>query len=197
MEISNRDNSGSISVASFGASYINFAKIFRMKDSTNYLAGLVLKNETATKRLAGGLADIAMAGDVICLYGDLGAGKTNFARAFIRSLTSEREVVPSPTFTLVQTYPMKRNSNMVDIYHIDLYRIRDPVELIELGLQEAFQQGISLVEWPECAEDILPSDRLKIYFDFDDSADSRSVEVYGTAKWKPGLDGLKALAAKW
>ncbi|MBH69157.1 MAG: tRNA (adenosine(37)-N6)-threonylcarbamoyltransferase complex ATPase subunit type 1 TsaE [Rhodospirillaceae bacterium] len=168
-----------------------------MTDSTNYLAGLVLRNERATKRLAGGLADLAMAGDVICLHGDLGAGKTNFARAFIRSLTSEREVVPSPTFTLVQTYEMKRNINTVDIYHIDLYRIRDPEELIELGLQEAFQLGISLVEWPECAEDILPSDRLKIYFDFDDRLDRRSVRVYGADKWKPAIDGLKGSTAKW
>ncbi len=159
------------------------------------LAKLLLKTELDTKQLASSLADEAAAGDVICLYGNLGAGKSSFARAFIRTLTSEHEVVPSPTYTLIQTYEIIKSGKAIDIFHADLYRISDLSEVGELGLDEAFETGISLIEWPECAASILPDNRLEIYLDFGNKADQRVVCLYGEVKWKPILDTLKELAA--
>ena len=159
------------------------------------LAELLLKTELDTKQLASSLADEAAAGDVICLHGTLGAGKSSFARAFIRTLTSEHEVVPSPTYTLIQTYEIKKAGRVMDICHADLYRVSDPSEVNELGLDQAFETGISLIEWPECAASILPDNRLEIFIDFGVTPDQRRVCLYGEEKWKPILDTLKELAA--
>lgn len=159
------------------------------------LAKLLLKTELDTKRLASSLADEAAAGDVICLHGKLGAGKTTFVRAFIRTLTSENEVVPSPSYTIIQTYEIRKAGRVMDIYHADLYRISDLSELSELGLDEAFETSISLIEWPDCAASILPDNRLEIYLDFGITEDQRRVCLYGQARWKPILDALKELVA--
>jgi tRNA threonylcarbamoyl adenosine modification protein YjeE len=83
-------------------------------------------------------------GDVVYMMGDLGAGKTTFVRAAIQSLLGQDEAVPSPTFTLVQTY-----DSAPPIWHYDLYRINDPEEVLELGMDEAFNQGITFIEWPQ------------------------------------------------
>ena len=111
------------------------------------------------------LAGLAQKRDVIALYGDLGAGKTVFARAFIRALTHENEDVPSPTFTLVQTYeadPQKANGHSLSIWHFDLYRLKTAQEIYEIGFEEALSSGISLIEWPQRAERLL-RDRLEIH----------------------------------
>lgn len=81
-------------------------------------------------------------GDVVYMQGDLGAGKTTFVRAAILSILGKDEFVPSPTFTLVQTY-----DSTPLIWHYDLYRLQDPEEVLELGMEEAFEQGITFVEW--------------------------------------------------
>ena len=83
-------------------------------------------------------------GDVVYMMGDLGAGKTTFVRAAIQSLLGHDETVPSPTFTLVQTY-----DSTPPIWHYDLYRLNDPEEVLELGMDEAFDQGITFIEWPQ------------------------------------------------
>lgn len=103
--------------------------------------------------------------DVITLSGDLGAGKTVFARAFIRALTDENEDVPSPTFTLVQLYDAaagRTGGNPLTIWHFDLYRLKTAQEIYEIGFEEALSDGVSLIEWPQRAERLLPRDRLDI-----------------------------------
>lgn len=152
---------------------------------------LHLPNEVATERLAEQLAALARPGDVIALHGDLGAGKTRFARAFIGHLSGETEV-PSPTFTLVQTYEAPIGA----IWHFDLYRLTAPEEAIELGLEEAFDAGISLIEWPERLGPSLPENRLDIVLDFDGAArpEARNVSLIGQGTgqggWAPRIAAL-------
>ena len=116
-----------------------------------------LPDEEATAELAARVAALARTGDVIALKGELGTGKTAFARAFIRARCGT-EVVPSPTFTLVQVY----DSCDIPIWHFDAYRLRDPDEAWELGIEDAFREGISLIEWPERLGTLLPDRRLQI-----------------------------------
>src|SRR6266700_1981101 len=110
-----------------------------------------LPDEAATAALAARIASLARPGDVIALKGELGAGKTSFARAFIRARNG-REAVPSPTFTLVQTYELPGGA----VWHFDLYRLHSPEEAWELGIEEAFHAGIALIEWPERLGSLLP-----------------------------------------
>lgn len=117
-----------------------------------------VENQAQTEDLAARLAQIAKPGDVIALHGDLGVGKSAFCRAFIRSLTTPDEEVPSPTFTLVQTY----ESDFGEIYHFDMYRLEAPDDALELGIEEAFSEGISLIEWPSKLGPYLPWDCLSI-----------------------------------
>ena len=101
-------------------------------------------DEEATARLAAQIASRAQSGDVFALYGTLGMGKSVFARAFIQALTGAEEV-PSPTFTLLQTY----DAPEFEIYHYDLYRLKSPEEVFELNIEEAIYGGVCLIEWPE------------------------------------------------
>jgi tRNA threonylcarbamoyl adenosine modification protein YjeE len=115
-----------------------------------------LGDEAATAALAGRLATTLARGDVVLLEGDLGAGKSTLARALIRARAAAAVEVPSPTFTLVQRYALP---DLV-LTHADLYRLRDPAEALELGLEEAWAEGALLVEWPERAPQLWPADRL-------------------------------------
>jgi tRNA threonylcarbamoyl adenosine modification protein YjeE len=118
-----------------------------------------IADEQGTRRLANDIAMVLKPGDVICLSGDLGAGKSTFARALIRAFAGEPELeVPSPTFTLVQTYEFDR----FDLSHFDLYRLEEPEELEELGLDDLLETGAALIEWPEKADDLLPGKALWI-----------------------------------
>ncbi len=117
-----------------------------------------LASEAATAKLGEDLAQALKAGDVVALHGDLGAGKTTLARSLIRAVADDAELdVPSPTFTLVQVY-----EGRLPIHHFDLYRTASPDELLELGLDEALEQGAALIEWPERAGDLLPSDAIHV-----------------------------------
>lgn len=98
-----------------------------------------------TAALGARIAVLARPGDLICLQGDLGCGKTVLARGFVRALAGEGVEVPSPTFNILLTYP----AQPAPVWHFDLYRVGDPEELWELGLDEAFAEGVSLVEWPD------------------------------------------------
>ena len=147
-----------------------------------------LSNEAATAALAARLAAIARPGDVIALRGGLGAGKTAFARAFIRARNSADEEVPSPTFTLVQVY----EAASTPIWHFDLYRVAAADEIWELGIEEAFVDGISLIEWPDRLGPLLPRHRLDITLEFGDQPESRRAVICGGAGWCARLSEIAA-----
>ncbi len=117
-----------------------------------------LPDEDATATLGERLARLLRAGDTLLLEGPIGAGKSHFARALIRARLGRMEDVPSPTFTLVQTY----DADGVEIWHADLYRLSHPDEVLELGLEDAFATAICLVEWPDRLGSHLPSDALRL-----------------------------------
>ena len=117
-----------------------------------------LPDPAATAAAAGKLAELCQPGDVLCLFGDLGAGKTTFARGFLRALGVVDEI-PSPTFNLLLTYDTAAGT----IWHFDLYRLNEPNEIIELGFEDAMADGISLIEWPDRLGDWLPERRIEIY----------------------------------
>src|SRR5215212_8444368 len=153
---------------------------------------IVLANEQATRRLAVDVASILKAGDLVTLSGDLGAGKTAFARALIRHLAGDEKLdVPSPTFTLVQTYALPRFT----VVHADLYRVSHSGELAELGVDEAAETAVVLLEWPDRAEDALPADRLDIAFTLAPhlGINQRNVEITGHATFAPRIERLAAI----
>ncbi len=123
----------------------------------SFIYTYLAKNEADTVSIAKALALVSKIGDTYALYGTLGAGKSVFARAFIQSLTKATEV-PSPTFTLVQTY----ETQDFEIYHFDLYRLKNPDEIWELNIEEALFGAVSLIEWPEKMGAYLPRDIFKI-----------------------------------
>lgn len=127
-------------------------------------------NEAETADLARKLAQITKRGDVWALNGTLGAGKSVFARAFIQSLTNAEEV-PSPTFTLVQSYW----TGDFDIYHYDLYRLERAMDIFELGVEDAFFSGVSLVEWPEKMESFAPRNMWQVHIEI--NGDERKITV--------------------
>ena len=118
---------------------------------------LYLSTEEATKKLGQKLALIAKTGDVFALFGTLGMGKSVLARAFVQKLCGYGEV-PSPTFTLLQTYEAPN----FEIYHFDLYRLKSAEEIFEIGIEEAIYGGVSLIEWPEKMGGYLPRDIFKV-----------------------------------
>jgi tRNA threonylcarbamoyladenosine biosynthesis protein TsaE len=146
-----------------------------------------LKDEAATEDLAAHVGSLLRPGDVVALRGDLGAGKTAFARALIQSLGDPDDEVPSPTFTLVQTYETPAGS----IWHFDLYRLSGADEVIELGWDEVRADGIALVEWPDRLGSLLPPDRLDIAISFGTSPGARRVTLTGHNAWGPRLETLE------
>ena len=122
---------------------------------------VALANEQATVRLVTDIAAALEPGDLVTLSGDLGAGKTTFARAMIRYLADNPDIaVPSPTFTLIQTYDLPR----FPVVHADLYRLEGPGELAELGFDDLPKDAVVLLEWPDRAAGFLPPDRLDVAF---------------------------------
>jgi tRNA threonylcarbamoyladenosine biosynthesis protein TsaE len=144
-----------------------------------------LRNEAATAAFAARVSAVAAAGDIIALKGDLGAGKTTFARAFIRARGCDEEV-PSPTFTLVQIYEVGSTA----IWHFDLYRLNSPDEAWELGIEDAFVEGISLIEWPERLGSLLPRHRLEITLLFGDRSAARRAALDAGQDWQRRLIGI-------
>ncbi|MBY5645240.1 tRNA (adenosine(37)-N6)-threonylcarbamoyltransferase complex ATPase subunit type 1 TsaE [Rhizobium leguminosarum] len=143
--------------------------------TTGDAISLFLKDEAATIRLGEDLALALKAGDCLALSGDLGAGKSSLARAILRAIADDEELeVPSPTFTLVQSYDLR-----IAVSHFDLYRLGDPAELTELGFDEALQNGICLVEWPEMAENELPAERIALTLAHEGSGRRATIEAAG------------------
>ncbi|MFC7395934.1 tRNA (adenosine(37)-N6)-threonylcarbamoyltransferase complex ATPase subunit type 1 TsaE [Chelatococcus sp. GCM10030263] len=151
-----------------------------------------IADEAGTERLAEILAKELRPGDLVTLSGDLGAGKTTFARALIRVLARDPELeVPSPTFTLMQLYETPRGA----VVHADLYRVSDAAELEDLGWDEASEEAIVLVEWPERASGVLSADRLDIALMLMPGGDpgARTARLTATGALLPRLNRLKAL----
>jgi len=134
-----------------------------------------LDTPEATARLGAAVAGLLEAGDAVCLFGPLGAGKSTLARGLIRALTTPDEEVPSPTFTLVQTY----QGSGFTVAHFDLYRLKSPDEAYELGLDEALDAGCAIIEWPERLEGALPSTRLDIELAIDGDARRARLTPHG------------------
>lgn len=137
-----------------------------------------LPSPEATARFAADLAVRLRAGDVLLLTGPVGAGKTHFARHLITRLLTTPEDIPSPTFTLVQTYQGASG----EIWHADLYRLNDSSEIVELGLSEAFETSICLVEWPDRLGDMAPNTALALSFSPDRDENQRKL----VASWQHG-----------
>jgi tRNA threonylcarbamoyl adenosine modification protein YjeE len=141
-----------------------------------FRAELVLPDLAATALLAGRIAPRLRCGDAVALWGDLGAGKTTLARDILRAL-GVTEDVPSPTFTLVQTYETPN----LTVAHYDLYRLKSSRELFELGFQESLEDGAALVEWPERAPEYLPDETLHLRLRIEDGG--RAVKITGPSRW--------------
>jgi len=150
-----------------------------------------LKNEDQTIAFGHELSLFARAGLTICLFGDLGAGKSTLARSFIRSLCPQGQSldVPSPTFALVQPYDDLR----VRVHHFDLYRTHDIDEVYELGLYDDLDTRVTLIEWPERIADDLPDNRIELYLTIEDEQRVVSVHSFGTAQ--PIVERLNAVTA--
>lgn len=141
-------------------------------------AKIDLPSPEATGRLAADFGTLLNAGDVLLLSGPVGAGKTHFARHLIQGLLCVPEDIPSPTFTLVQTY----QTTGPEIWHADLYRLNDSSEIIELGLSEAFETAICLVEWPDRLGDMAPSNALLLKLEPGEEEHRRRL----TVSWEAG-----------
>lgn len=137
-----------------------------------------LADEAATQDLGRALAASLRPGDALCLTGPLGAGKSTLARAMIRALTTPDEEVPSPTFTLVQFYETAE----FPLVHFDLYRLSDPDEAYEIGLDEALDGGVTLIEWPQRLEGRLPANRLDIDIALDGDGRRAVIVAHGSFK---------------
>ncbi len=133
-------------------------------------ATATLPDLAATQALAAALAPHLRKGDVVALTGDLGVGKTEFARAVLRALGVSGDV-PSPTFTLLQSY----ESNGLLISHFDLYRLKSADELDELGWDDALADGVVLVEWAERAGERMPANNLTLHFTLEPDGTRRCV----------------------
>jgi len=150
---------------------------------------ITLKSPDHTARLAALIGAQLVAGDTILLEGPVGAGKTHFARSLIQSLMDIPEDVPSPTFTLVQTYDTRAG----DVWHTDLYRVTSPAEIEELGLTEAFHHAICLVEWPETLGALTPKTALKLAFSPDPGDENIRLATFEwtSDRWGPVLDRIR------
>ncbi|WP_421789968.1 tRNA (adenosine(37)-N6)-threonylcarbamoyltransferase complex ATPase subunit type 1 TsaE [Hyphobacterium sp.] len=141
-----------------------------------------LPDAAATHELGARLARALKPADVVLLHGDLGMGKTTLARGVIEALTGVTDA-PSPTYTLIQSYDTENGDWLA---HADLYRIEDDAELDELGLDDAFEQAICLIEWPGRLGRWLPERRLDLHLKQDGAA--RIAEIILSGDWGDRLD---------
>ena len=150
------------------------------KISETFRGEFPLPDLAATARLGAGIAGGLGCGDAVALWGDLGAGKTTLARAILAAL-GVAEDVPSPTFTLVQSYDTSPK-----VAHFDLYRLKSGRELEELGFDDALADGAVLVEWPERAPEALPPEALHVRLGVRDGV--RTARLTGPARWESLID---------
>ena len=149
----------------------------------------IVHSEQETIALAQDIARIVRCGDVIFLKGDLGVGKSVFARAFLREISKNQNLdVPSPTFTLVQTY----ETDIAPIWHFDLYRLETSEEIYELGWEDALYDGILLIEWPERLGELAPAEHLEIRLQHtNQNTQSRTINLTPHGQWDARLTELE------
>ncbi len=140
-----------------------------------------LDHEGDTARLGAAIAAALNAGEAVCLTGPLGAGKSTLARGLIQALAGPQEEAPSPTFTLVQTY----DGGRFPVAHFDLYRLDRPEESLELGLDEALDDGAAVIEWAEKLAHHLPHDRLDVELVLDGEARRARLTPHGAWEERP------------
>lgn len=159
-------------------------------DCPNIRADIKAESQADTEALAKRLGALLRPGDLIALSGDLGMGKSVFARAVLRSL-GVQGAIPSPTFTLLQSYDLNPAHNqtapdLVTVHHADLYRLSSPDEVIELGLDDLLISGAMLVEWPENGEGVLPPCSLQLSFQQGDREEARIIRAVASEnRYKP------------
>ena len=129
-----------------------------------------------TAAFAQKLQPLLKRGDVICLSGDLGSGKTTFVQALGQAL-GIHEDIDSPSFVMLKEY----HSGRLPLYHLDLYRIREPHELMDLGLFDIIENGVTAIEWPQIAEQLLPYQTLSLHFEYD--GERRKLKVQGEEEY--------------
>ena len=151
------------------------------------IAALSLPDEAATRALGARLAPVLRPGDIVALWGDLGAGKSTLARGLIQGALGEETEVPSPTFTLVQIYELPD----LDLWHMDLYRLEHAEDVFELGVEDAFVEAASLIEWPERMGAYLPLHRLDIRLEQAGEARQASLSA-PPGEWHNRLRGVLA-----
>lgn len=153
----------------------------------------VLADQLATHQLADAFSGVLQPGDTLLLDGPIGAGKTTFARALItRCLAlagAPPEDIPSPTFTLVQTYI----AGAFEIWHADLYRLTHPDEVLELGLEEAFSTAVCLIEWPDRLGNDIPEKALRLSFKTLPKENARGITIEGPICWQDRLSAVREL----
>ena len=158
-----------------------------------YVLTVDCPSQEVSQRLAEQLAGISANGDCLLLEGDVGAGKTTLARAFIMQLCPGVTEVTSPTFTLLQTYDL---ADGLPLWHFDLYRLKDASELQEIGMDDALSNGITLVEWPQIAADYFPASALHIAISQPKGGQGRVIRLAGReALWQERLKHLERIMA--
>ena len=145
------------------------------------------QSESETERVGRQLAPLLHKGDCVTFTGELGVGKTTFIRALIRARAGEAIDVPSPTYGLIEAYEFE-----TPIFHVDLYRLEGADEAVELGLDDLFDAGIVLMEWPDRAHDFLPAHRLGVVIR-QGKGNERMIELTARGDgWQERLDQLAA-----
>lgn len=150
------------------------------------LASLDSRSPQETHALGHKIAAHVRPGDRLLLSGNLGAGKTEFARGFITALVGECEVT-SPTYTLVQVYPVRLQEQEVELWHVDLYRLDNPQQLVELGLEDEYTPRVLLVEWPEIMGELHGDEVLAIAIETREDG-VRRLTFSGHARWRKIFD---------
>ena len=160
-----------------------------MTKSAGTECSFILHSESALAAWGAQFAGILKTRDVIALEGNLGSGKTTLARAIIRAIYGEATVVPSPTFTLVQIYEGER----LAIWHCDFYRLKGPEDTFEIGLDEAYGEAVTLIEWPDRLGAALPARALHVRIENDDVEveNARRIFINAGDTWRQRLEELR------
>lgn len=156
-----------------------------MSSHDSFYCSLIFRSEAETAAFGAKLGALLRRGDTVTLSGGLGAGKSVLARGIVRRFLPHEEV-PSPTFTLVQTY----GTPAFAIWHVDLYRLKTASEVRELGLDDALDGDVLLIEWPDRMGELLPRDRLDIILEGGNDADERVAKLIARGSWTPRIKDL-------